>query len=265
MTENVFYKQLRRRPVIVVLYLFLIATAMAFFAMSINLWKNSTQNLKNAEDAFSTIAIMELQGNIDQYGNLVAPGDDSFVGEKSVTVYGYDLSAIIGAEGVVDYDLRSHYGAYIPEQPALEKINYLMNPVDIIRFRLLENEPVKLAISNGGVSLQNYHFQAEVLYSAAGCYDYGTEVTAHAITLYDDASIHYENEIKNLNGNDSTESIVLYPETEYLAVTALSDGWMRKAGERYFSTKDNSWDLNLVFDDWGKADYFIRYGNQGEQ
>ena len=265
MSGNIFFQQLRRSRGRTWLNILLLAAAVAFFVMSANLYKNSVRNLETAEDAFTTIALMELQGNIDQYGNLVAPGDDSFVGEKSVTVYGYDLSAIIGAEGVVDYDLRSHYGAYIPEQPALEKINYLMNPVDIIRFQLLENEPVKLAISNGGVSLQNYHFQAEVLYSAAGCYDYGTEVTAHAITLYDDASIHYENEIKNLNGNDSTESIVLYPETEYLAVTALSDGWMRKAGERYFSTKDNSWDLNLVFDDWGKADYFIRYGNQGEQ
>jgi len=262
---RLFLKQQQRNLKRTLLNILLLMSAIAFFVMSVNLYQNSVRNLETAEDAFTTIALMELQGNIDQYGNLAAPDDDSFVGEKSVTVYGYDLSAIIGAEGVAAYDLRSHYGAYIPEQPALEKVGYLMNPVDIIRFRLLGNEPVKLAISKGGVSLESYHFEAEVLYSAAGCYDYGTEVTAHNISLYGDASMHYENEIRNLNGSDSLDSIILYPETEYLAVTALADGWMRKAGEKYFSTKDNSWDLNLVFDDWGKADYFIRYGKQGEQ
>lgn len=53
-------KQLLRKPVRTIQYVFVLALLTAFFCTSLNLYRNSEYNLKLADDAFTTIAVMEL-------------------------------------------------------------------------------------------------------------------------------------------------------------------------------------------------------------
>ena len=73
MSIRIFFQQLRRNSSRTWLNILLLAAAVAFFVMSLNLHQNSVRNIREAEDAYSTIAVMEIYGDVDQYGNLAEP------------------------------------------------------------------------------------------------------------------------------------------------------------------------------------------------
>ena len=142
MKISFFFTQLKRSKRRALLNVFLLTAAIAFFVMSVNLYQNSVRNLETAEDAFTTIALMELYGEIDKQGNIVEQGSEEHIGKHPVAVKGYDLTDIVSAEGVIDYDLRSRYAAYIPGKAALQASSFAMNSKDILIFRVIKIIPV---------------------------------------------------------------------------------------------------------------------------
>ena len=60
MYRNILMPQLKRAPWRTVLLFVLLAIAAAFFCLSANLYRNSRGNLAAAEDAFSTIGVLEF-------------------------------------------------------------------------------------------------------------------------------------------------------------------------------------------------------------
>ena len=124
----------------------------AFFCVSLNLYVNSRKNLQAADDAFTTIGVMELYADVDEYGNLLqAPDDPSFQGHLATRVRGYDLSPITNAPEVLKYDLRARYGAYIPDHYATTSDYAPQNTAfnyDIIRFVYTGDEPLEILFLN---------------------------------------------------------------------------------------------------------------------
>ena len=100
-------------------YILLLIVSTAFFVASVNLYQNSTANLRKAEETYSTLAVTELYGDVDKYGNLVEENSETHVGYKAVAAQGYDFSDILDSEAVQSWDLRTQYGAYIENMPAL--------------------------------------------------------------------------------------------------------------------------------------------------
>ena len=146
MSIRIFFQQLRRNSSRTWLNILLLAAAVAFFVMSLNMHQNSVRNIQEAEDTYSTIAVMEIYGDIDKYGNLAEPYSEEHVGYKSVAVKGFDFSEVVNASGVIDWDLRAKYAAYIEGEIAMELSDWPMNFMDTFRFKLVGDEPVELPI-----------------------------------------------------------------------------------------------------------------------
>ena len=177
MFRNIFLQQLKRNTKRTILYLILLSSVTAFFVMSVNLYQNSLFNLQKAEQSYSTLAVMELYGDVDQFGQLTEPNSKDHIGYKSVAVEGYDISDIINADGVESWDLRAKYAAYIENTPAMRDQNGTRSDSDLLRFRLAGEEPVTFPLvwedEWGGVHYeQAIDFEVEVLDSAAGCFRY---------------------------------------------------------------------------------------------
>ena len=135
MQVKIFFQQLRRNSRRTWLNILLLTAAVAFFVMSANLYKNSVTNLQVVEDTYSTIAVMELYGNINKFGELTDRAAEDSVGYHACSVDGYDFSDIVATDCVEKYDLRSRYGVYIPGEYAMQAMNQTMEPLDLVRFR----------------------------------------------------------------------------------------------------------------------------------
>ena len=107
-------RQLFRKPIRIILYLLTIALSAGFFCMSANLYWDSVKNLQLADDAFSTIAVLDYYADVDWYGKIVENFENvyRYAGEQRITRYGVDLQQIVNAPYVKNYDLRSVYGAF---------------------------------------------------------------------------------------------------------------------------------------------------------
>lgn len=224
---KIFLQQLKRGGKRTALYILLLTAVTAFFVMSVNLYRSSTQNLASLEDTYSTIAVMELKGDVNYWGELTEPGRESYMGYKSVAVNGYDFSKIVSADSVIDWDLREQYGAYIENEPALEHETYVMAHEDIIRFRLKGNEPVEIPILWETSRPQiGEPIELEVLDSAAGCYRYSGTFLTQALAMYLDGDWeNYFDDVQRLNDNDRTDAVILYPGVEYVVTTWMNAGW----------------------------------------
>ena len=145
-------KQLKRAPLRTTLYGLIMLLLTAFFCVSLNLFINSRKNLQAANDAFTTIGVMELYADVDQYGNVLqAPDDPTFQGHLATRVYGYDIAPIINAAGVKKYDHRARYGAYIPGQYARTDEYVAGNAAfqyDLIRFIYTGKWPLEIYFFN---------------------------------------------------------------------------------------------------------------------
>ena len=155
MHHKIFLKQMKRSKK-TILYLLLLFAVTAFFATSVNLYQNSIHNLKVSEETFSTLAVTEIYGEVDKYGELAEPNSEEHIGYQAVGVKGYDVRDILDSEAVESYDLRSHYGAYIEGHPAMEygyeqDVNsgektdiWFTRSNNVIRFKIQGAEPVAL-------------------------------------------------------------------------------------------------------------------------
>ena len=111
--HHIFFVDQVKRSKKTVVYFCLLLVAAAFFVSSMNLYQNSVRNLQISENVFSTLAVTELYGEVDQYGQLVERNSEEHIGYKAVGVKGYDFSDIIDSEAVESWDLRKIGRAHV--------------------------------------------------------------------------------------------------------------------------------------------------------
>lgn len=237
MHHEIFFKQTNRSKK-TILYLLLLFTATAFFVTSVNLYQNSIQNLKFSEETFSTLAVTEIYGEVDKYGELVKPNSEEHIGYQAVGVKGYDIRDILDSGAVESYDLRSHYGAYIEGHPAMwyspiiqgggEDIdNWAMRSNNVIRFKIQASKPVILDyIPDDLYNFRREFFCLNVLDDAAGFADYPDHLAYNDFGFNEEEWAAHENEIKELNQTDDTDKLILYPDVEYIGILQFHPSWM---------------------------------------
>lgn len=105
-------RQLFRKPIRTISYILMLVLLSAFFCMSLNLYNDSQYNLQLADNAYTTIAVIELCADVNRHGKIITYiTDKDYAGNQPVTVYGYDLDPIIKAPSVKKYELRARYGS----------------------------------------------------------------------------------------------------------------------------------------------------------
>lgn len=271
---SIFFQQLRRGRRRTALYLLLLAAAAAFFVMSVNLYRNSVRNLAAVEDTYSTIAVMELYGDVDHLGELVGPYSEAHMGYRSVAVEGYDLSPIVTADGVTSWDLRSQYAACIEGAPAMADSEYLMQSQDVVRFRLTSASPLTIPISWDGSAVYDtpsVSVMAEVTASAAGCITYPAWLRFSYVSPLgggDEARDYYREQVQALNRSDEVDTVTLYPGVEYIATADLSALWAldSRSGALALADQSGSSELGLLptHSNYGYRDLRVGYGSSSE-
>ena len=279
MQHQIFIEQLKRSKKTVV-YLCLLAIATAFFVMSMNLYANSSGNLKVAEEAFSTLAVTELYGEVDKYGNLVERNSEEHIGYEAVGVKGYDFSEIIDSEYVESYDFRTYYGAYIEEHPAviygpdiimssLEEIpKWYMRSNNVIRFKITAEQPMELVYVPSGPEqrMNRGFFGVEVLGEASGTFVYPERL------IYDDFGYKQEEwdahaeEIKAFNQSDDTDRLILYPDVEYVAILDEHGHWLWNEETQLweYTNNGNSETFELAIPWQDHESFWLTYDNSKE-
>ncbi len=239
-----FSQQLFRGKIRAILYLIVLSSVTAFCVMSANLYKNSITNLRVVEDTYSTIAVMELYGNINKFGELTDRTAEDFVGYHACSVDGYDFANIVAAECVEKYDLRSRYGAYIPGEYAMQAMNQTMEPLDLVRFRIVGEEPQVLPVrqKKAGKSYSLEEIHLEILDSAAGIYKYDEQFWGD-VDFSEEILAEYAQHIQYLNGTDVTTELTLYPGVEYVAVLYHSNDLEKDKSTGLLRPKHNHFSL----------------------
>ena len=154
---QIFLKQTQRGTKRLALQLVLLCAVTVFFVVSLNLYCNSRSNLLAVEDAYKTIATMEIYGDVNKKGELVNPGDESFEGRYLLSPEDFDLSTVLNLPGVIGYDLRPRYVAYLPDEVlALDITNKedsypagyieLVGSDDVLRFTINSETPIEIPI-----------------------------------------------------------------------------------------------------------------------
>ena len=244
MQVKIFFQQLRRNSRRTWLNILLLTAAVAFFVMSANLYKNSVTNLRVVEDTYSTIAVMELYGNINKFGELTDRTAEDSVGYHACSVDGYDFANIVATECVEKYDLRSRYGAYIPGEYAMQAMNQTMEPLDLVRFRIVGEEPQVLPVrqKKAGKSYSLEEIHLEILDSAAGIYKYDEQFWGD-VDFSEEILAEYAQHIRYLNGTDVTTELTLYPGVEYVAVLYHSNDLEKDKSTGLLRLKHNHFSL----------------------
>ena len=244
MNIKFFGQQLLRNKIRTMLYLIVLSSVTAFFVMSTNLYRNSITNLQVVEDTYSTIAVMELYGNINKFGELTDRAAEDSVGYHACSVDGYDFSDIVTTDCVEKYDLRSRYGVYIPGEYAMQAMNQTMEPLDLVRFRIVGEEPQTLPVRQrkAGKSYSLEEVYLEILDSAAGIYKYDEQFWGD-VNFSEDILAEYAQHIRYLNGTDVTTALTLYPGVEYVAVLYHSNDLEQEKSTGLLKPKHNHFSL----------------------
>ena len=267
MSIRIFLQQLRRNSSRTWLNILLLAAAVAFFVMSLNLHQNSVRNIQEAEDAYSTIAVMEIYGDIDKYGNLAEPYSEEHVGYKSVAVNGFDFSEVVNSSGVVDWDLRAKYAAYIEGEIAMQESTWVMADCDVFRFRITGDEPVELPITWDPINcFYSIPLELEVTESA-GCYLYDGKFEFENIDMFRQKDLYAE-QVKRVNRSEEVDKVILYPGVEYVTTTWSSADWVPSVdepGKFVFAGIGLGARLYPQYMDYGNADFYVDYRYEVEQ
>lgn len=238
MMLSMHLRQAFRKPMRTVLYLLILALLTAFFCVSLNLYDNSRQNIRLAQETYSTIAVMELYADVDSRGNLIADVStaEDYAGYHDITVNGYDIKPIVTAPSVIKYELRARYGAYSDEYIASsEDGKKALFQSDVLRFKFVpEHQKVKEAdkpwddvdfVDDGnyrihyaggmGGSYGVRQYNVDVIESATDAFSYRLlDITVYKEDYMGD---EWQSALKKLNGDDSTEKcIIIEPNAEYI-------------------------------------------------
>lgn len=240
MYHKIFMDQVKRSKKTVV-YVCLLLISAAFFVSSMNLYQNSARNLRIAENTFSTLAVIELCGEVDKYGQLVERNSDEHIGYKAVGVMGYDFSDITDSEAVESWDLRTHYGACIEGHPAMVYTpspslddRWYMRGNNVIRFKIRPDVPISLRYSPfipGDLRFNDKRISLDVIDNAADCFVYPDALYYEDFGFDEEMWAFYSEEIKQFNQTDNTESLIFYPDVEYVAILWYHGLWTWMEGE----------------------------------
>ena len=232
---QIFLKQTCRSTGRLILQLVLLCATIVFFAVSLNLFANSTRNLQTVEDTYKTIATMEIYGYVDRKGNLVHPGNESSVGYHWLSVEDYDLSPLLALDSVKSIDLRTRVGAYIPGHlPVISSNERLLMYADsvnlctgrnIIRFVLDSDVPMEISLQED--RWLHLPFPIRVLETSNPNLQYSQPMKLCVTTMLMQDAATYQEDIRRLNRSDITDRIILYPDVEYIFYAYGGDYWVR--------------------------------------
>lgn len=249
MHHKIFFQQIKRSKK-TMLYLLLLFAATAFFVTSVNLYHNSIHNLKVSEETFSTLAVTEIYGEVDKYGELVKPNSEEHIGYQAVGVKGYDVHDILDSKAVESYDLHSHYGAYIEGHPAMYYgpemsssgeiyDNWFTRSNNVIRFKIQGSEPVELEYNPDESYTWGWRpFYLEILEDAAGFASYPDYLPYKHFGFDKEEWAEHEEDIKELNQTDDTDKLIFYPDVEYIAVLRYHPCWNWVGGAGTWEYRD---------------------------
>ena len=233
---QIFFKQTQRGTKRLALQLILLCAAVAFFVVSLNLHHNSSGNLLTVENTYTTIATMEIYGDVNKMGELVHPGDKACVGRHWLSVEEYDLSPLLALDSVERIDLRTRVGAYIPGQIAILQDNTVppAYPVEsvtpfstnnIIRFMLDAEEPMEISLLKE--NWQWLRFPIRVLDTSNQNLQYPETFTLRLTTAVMEEAKNCSEDIRRLNRSEVTDRIILYPGVEYIMSVKGGSYWQR--------------------------------------
>ena len=244
--------QLFRKPTRTALYLAVLILLTAFFCTSLNLYKDSQYNLQLADNAYTTIAIMDLYADVGEFGNLIddITTADDYAGYYALTVSDYDLTPIVTAPSVKKHELRARYGAFNKDNIALKKHDILPRWIipfyseDVIRFKMTEesnkqldpnnvNQYITLNLTPNGFALPDGIYSGALEYaissvfdiidSATGSHFANDKKTEHIYASIDfSPDFFYDRHSDAINmlkhDKESRQFIYLEPDTEYIGL-----------------------------------------------
>ena len=245
-------RQLFRKPIRTISYILMLVLLSAFFCMSLNLYNDSQYNLQLADNAYTTIAIMDLYADVGEFGNLIddITTADDYAGYYALTVSDYDLTPIVTAPSVKKHELRARYGAFNKDNIALKKHDILPRWIipfyseDVIRFKVTEesnkqldpnnvNQYITLNLTPNGFALPDGIYSGALEYAISSVFDIidsatGSHFANDKKTEHIYASIDFSpdffydrhsdaiNMLKHDKG--SRQFIYLEPDTEYIGL-----------------------------------------------
>ena len=239
-SARIFLKQTRRSTKSLVLQLVLLCVTVAFFVVSLNLYQNSRSNLQTVEGAYKTIATVEIYGNINRQGELVAMDAPDRLGIRLVGASGEILSPLEGIDTVQSVDLRQRYAVYIPGEAPVrhvatkDDIGLRLNTVelfscnDMIRFKLDREEPLEIPLTvvpdDEPSGIMRIMLPIQLLEQSRTDIQYSDVITLSIPTIFAKQMPELEDDIRRLNRSDRIDSIVLYPDVEYVMMGSV-DGY----------------------------------------
>ncbi len=240
---KIFFRQMLRSKVRLLLNVALIAAATAFFVMSINLYQNSRDNLRAVDGSYTTIGMVAFYGDVDRYGNLVSPNSADYMGNHLLSVNDFDLTQIIHRDEVLDYDLRFRCAAYIPDTLAITldensassapeyKYN-IRSGRQIIRFTLQGDQPVYIPFAQTGREDHDDLYRKikiNIIDQAVDQIAYLTDyIDLGFASNYQSFAAHYEDQVKRLNRSEDTSGVTLYPGVEYIMGVSVGENGYRR-------------------------------------
>ena len=251
---QIFLRQTVRKKSRFVLNILLLVAVTAFFVISLNLYRNSMRNLQTVEDTYSTIATMEIYGDVNAEGELVSPSADDRVGRFLLTRYGYDLSPLQNLPMVQNINLRYRCAAYIPEQIPLtqyaqeyypdpanlqdsglqENDAFLGYPYNTFRFQIKGDHPVEVDLTKES-SRPGYAavvLDVNVTDSVYPQIQYEEKIGFSIQLMNDERAAQYGDDIRRLNRTEDTHKLIFYPGVEYVVGGAFNlNSWYRYDAE----------------------------------
>ena len=229
---RIFLKQTCRSTKRLVLQLVLLCTTVTFFVVSLNLYANSRQNLIAVESAYTTMATMEIYGDVNATGDLVNPSVEDYVGRYLLSPDDFDLASILELPGVIGYDLRQRYAAYLPDEVLVNHItdksnigypNGLIDLVgheDVLRFTIDSETPIEIPITLEGSdirpAIKTVRVPIRLLDQTLPHIAYPNAIYLKKLFYFPEELEHHAAQIQRLNRCDRTDAIILYPNVEYV-------------------------------------------------
>lgn len=255
---KIFLKQTRRSTKRLALQLVLLYAVTAFFVIALNLYANSMRNLQTVENTYTTIATMEIYGDVNQAGDLVHPGDADCVGRHLLSVENFDLSTLNNLNFVKNIHLRSRAAAYVPghipvkkevgENPILpSEYKSLSRSYNVFRFVLDTEVPITYSLRNGW---RYDPFPVRILEQSNRLLVYPEQYSLFLgiPMLAENEILWYADEISRLNQSDVIDAITLYPGVEYVMTTR---------GAVHYWVKDEETGTYIWQEDEGYYDRFL--------
>ncbi len=112
-------KQFLRTPGKMSLHFALFAATAMFLCLGLNLHQYAAENLDAVYNAFDITAVPDFKGNINSVGEMCEDiNSNDYIGYYSCQAENYDLLPLTQLEGVIDYDIRNQFGAYVSNASA---------------------------------------------------------------------------------------------------------------------------------------------------